>query len=253
MNISAPILGRFGVGLASLVYLIIAFSNAPAQTRSFKWDTELCSVTGTYDAKKYSETQLRNTLSLFTFTDSEADVSMTVWKYEDIAKLDIAAYRRQYEQRSRRLRELDIVRSPYWESLRQERLKEMEQVYELTRTTAVAYTKPEVLKDFPRAETCKMKYARPLIAGGDSLVNAWREVNLSSQKVNADPKRLQDRFDRENASPDRLKFALVETMNFGWWNCAVALVERPQRANDGGADEEFRKLFKRVRQTCDEA
>jgi hypothetical protein len=225
---------------------------ANAQPRTFKWTTELCEVTGTYNSKKYTAAQLRDTLKLFGASSPRIDFQATVWKHEEIAKLDITALDREYEQKSKMIRELNIVKVPFWENLRQATLKEMQQYYELSKVTAGAYTQPEVIKAYPSAESCKLKYAGPLVAGGERLVAAWREVNLASQKVNADPGRLQQQFDRENASPDRLKLALVETMSFGWWNCANEFIESPKQASDGTAEKEFRKLFIRMRERCDE-
>ena len=55
------------------------------------------------------------------------------------------------------------------------------------------------------------------------------------------------------ASPDRLKFALVETMSFGWWNCANEFIKYDTGDNSQAREREFRKLFIRVRDLgCDE-
>jgi hypothetical protein len=241
-----------GCCLFAAASVAVLAASASAQVKTLKWDTELCSMSGTYDSSKYTETQLRNTLMLFGVAQPRLSLNLHVWKYEDIAKLDIAAFDREYEQKSKQLRELDIVKVPFWQRLRQDLLKEMEQVYQLERTTASAWTRPEALRDYPGAASCKAKYAGPIIAGGDDLVRVWREVNLDSQKKNADPQRLQRQFDLQNASPDRLKYALVETMVYGWGNCANAFVQRPLRASDGTADREFRKLFRKIRERCDE-
>lgn len=238
--------------LLLLLLLLTCVSVVHAQPRTFKWTNELCEMTGTYDSKKYTAAQLRNTLTLFGAAAPRIDFNATVWKYDEIAKLDTAALDREYEQKSKMIRELDIVRLPYWEKLRQATLKELQQYYELSKVTARAYTRPQAINEYPRAESCKLKYAGPMIAGGESLVAAWRQVNLASQKVNASPKVLQERFDRENGSPDRLKFALVETMSFGWWNCANETIERPEQSSNGAAEKEFRKLFTRVKEVCDE-
>jgi len=252
MSIIARMRSRWGF-YVWVVLLVAALSlQAFPQAKVFKWETELCMMTGTYDPAKYTEAQLRNTLMLFGPGQIGLGVGLQVWEFADIAKIDLAAWDKEYEQKSKKLRAMDIVKVPYFESLRRDLLKELEQVHRLTRTTAIAYTRPEVINDYPRAEACKAKYAAPLIAGGEDLVKVWREVNLASQKRNADPKSLQNRFDRENASPDRLKFALVETMNFGWWNCANDTIERAERAHDGTTEKEFRKLFRRVKEMCDE-
>lgn len=249
MSIIALMRSRLGFCVVLMFLLAVC---ASAQGKVFKWETELCMMTGTFDPAKYSEAQLRNTLMLFGPEMIGLGLSLHVWKYEDIAKLDLAAYEKEYAEKSKKLRELDIVKVPYFESLRRDVLKEMEQLYHLTRTTAVAWTRPEVLRDYPGADACKAKFAGPLIAGGEELVKAWRGVNLESQKRNADPKHLQKRFDEENASPDRLKFALVETMVFGWWNCANDARQYVERARDGSADVQFRKLFRRVKEVCED-
>lgn len=235
-----------------VLLVLICSTSASAQLKVFKWTNELCDISGTYDSKKYTEKQLRDTLKLIVPDAPRIDFNAAVWKYDEIAALDLAALDREYEQKAKMLRELDIVKLPYWENLRRSTLNEMQQVYELSKITAQAYTRPVAIKEYPRADSCKLKYADPIISGGESLVAAWREVNLASQKLNADPRRLQERFDRENASPDRLKFALVETMAFGWWNCANETIERPASASDGTAEKEFRKLFIRVKEICSE-
>ncbi|MCC7306589.1 MAG: hypothetical protein IT173_03420 [Acidobacteria bacterium] len=241
--------------MRSILFLFILAVAIPvsAQIKTFKWQSELCDLSGTYDAKKYTPAQLRNTLTLFGANAPRIDFSAAVWRYDEIAGLDLAALDREYEQKSKIIRDLNIVKVPFWERLRQAELKEMQEYYELSKITAQAYTDPNVINSYPRAESCKMKYAGPLIAGGEKLIEAWRRVNLDSQKRNADPKRLQDIWDQQNASPDRLKYARVETMAFGWWNCANALLPHDDAANDGTADAEYKKLFKRVRQRCDEA
>ena len=245
---SGRIFMRFGVSLLVLVFAI----PLNAQNKVFKWPTELCMVTGSYDSKKYTEAQLRDTLVLFPAAVPRLEFDAAVFRYEEIAKLDIATLDREYAEKSRILRSLNIVKTPFWEQLRRAALEEMEQVYQLKKITAQAYTRPEAITEYPRAESCKMKFGGPLIDGGESLIGIWRQVNLDSQKRNADPKRLQQRFDSENASPDRLKFALVETKAFGWWNCANETIDRPEYARDGTVEKEFRKLFTRVKEVRDE-
>lgn len=235
-----------------IVFLLAAVS-VNAQVKTFRWGTEMCDHTGTYSSKKYTEEQLRNTAKLFALDDSlRISANATVWKHEDITKLDVAALDQEYEQKSTLLKTMKIVDTPYWEGIRQAKLKELEQVYKLSRATMQAYTNPAVLRDYPVAESCKLKYAGPLTLGGESLIGAWRQVNLDSQKRNVDPGRLQRRFDEENASPDRLKFALVETMSFGWWNCANEFVDYERKGSDGTAEEQFKKLFIRVKSQCDQ-
>lgn len=103
------------------------------------------------------------------------------------------------------------------------------------------------MADYSGAPQCVKEYAGPIARGGEDLVEAWRKVNLASQSKNIDPQRLQRRFDEQNASPDRLKFALVETMSFGWWNCAIGEVQFASTNDTDKTLREFKKLFRKVR------
>lgn len=240
--------------LIALMIISLAFVSASAQTRTFKWSDELCEYSGTYSAKKYNEVKLRNTHRLLFSQDfSLTSVDATVWKYEDIAKLDPASVEVRYKDLVDELEHYEYVSTPFTDAVRAARLKEIRQVYQLIRTTMAAYTDATVIRKYQGAEACKLNYGEPLIAGGDSLIAAWRKVNLDSQKKNASPERLQKRWDTENASPDRLKFALVETMSFGWWNCANQEIKYADETYGAKADKEFKKLFIRTRTIrCDE-
>jgi hypothetical protein len=225
-----------------------------AQTSTFRWDTELCRFSGTYKAQQYTKQQLENTVRLMRPGEFGLDTTnVTVWTFDEIAGLDVSALDQKHEKAIAELKTLKIVPSPYWEGVRRSKIREIEQAYSLARPTMVAYTKPEVLRDYTQANSCKVKFAEPLIAGGDRLLAVWRVVNEDSRKKNADPERLRRIFDQQMASPDRLKFARVEVMSFGWWNCANQFIQYDQGDNSPAREREFRKLFIRVRNLgCDE-
>lgn len=232
---------------------MVLSATAAAQRGMLRWNTELCEFSGTYNARKYSAAQLRNTLKLFSPGEFGLNVDATVWRFEDIGALDVAKLDRQYEAVMADLKSLEIVKSPYWESVRQKKINEINEVYRLSRVTMQAYTKPAVLRDYQGAEVCKANFAEPLIAGGDRLLSAWRGVNEDSRARNADPDRLRRIFDEQNVSRDRLRFARVEVMSFGWWNCANNFIEYEDGMAGVRHEREFKKLFTRVRTVrCDE-
>jgi len=232
-----------------LLFPVLTFG----QVRTFRWNTELCRFSGTYDSKKYTKEQLENTARLMRPGEFGLDYSVAVWNYDEIARLDLAALDRKYEDAVSKLKPLKIVASPFWENVRKKKIREIEQVYRLSRATLLGYTDPAKLREYVGADSCKTKFAEPVIAGGDRLLAAWRVVNEDSRKKNADPGRLKRLFDQQMASPDRMKFALVEVMNFGWWNCANEFVQYDQGDNSQAREREFRKLFIRVRNLgCDE-
>ena len=62
---------------------------------------------------------------------------------------------------------------------------------------------------------------------------------------------LQQRFDERYASADRDKWALIEVLSFGWWNCVNSSI--PYVDSDGTPEQEFKKLFvKVVEKDCEE-
>ncbi|MGI8639446.1 MAG: hypothetical protein ACR2MG_05770 [Pyrinomonadaceae bacterium] len=48
-----------------IAILILCNAAAFAQTKKFRWTTELCELESVYDAKKYTEMQLKDTMRLF--------------------------------------------------------------------------------------------------------------------------------------------------------------------------------------------
>ncbi len=238
--------------IAIILFIIPAVAHG--QRNTFTWDDALCSFVGTYDARKYSEKQLRNTAKLFLPEESQSLPPATVWRYEHIADLNVDYLDRKYKAAREELAAMRIVETPYWEGVRKRQIESLDEIYRLKRTTLMAYRKPAVIAEYNGATACKAKYAGPLAAGGDELVRAWREVNLDSQSKNASPESLQKRFDLQNQSPDRFKFALVETMAFGWWNCANAVMRDGPAFADNTVDmeKEFRKLFTTIADECDE-
>lgn len=234
--------------------MFLLVSALHAQTKVFKWNDETCEYEGAYDSKKYSLNQIRNTQRLLSYDGFRlSTANATVWKHDEIAKLDTAAVDAEYKEIIDELEHLEYVSTAYTDSVRNAKLKEARELYRLVRTTMAAYTDPAVLRGYAGAESCRIAYGEPIIAGGDKLIAAWRKVNLDSQSRNGDPQRLQKRWEQENASPDRLKFALVETMSFGWWNCANELIPRSDVGTSDRTAREFKKLFIRVKTLqCDE-
>ncbi|MEZ5308371.1 MAG: hypothetical protein R2684_14595 [Pyrinomonadaceae bacterium] len=228
-----------------LVFAIIAFAavSASAQVKKMKWDSEFCQYEGTYDSKKYSESQLRATIKLL---DSFGSVSLmtesNAWEYEDIDKLSVEKLDAEYKTVRKEFEDLDIVDVEYWKDLKKQKLAAIDQEYKMSRAQILGYKDPARLLDFECAESCKTEYVEPLIAGGDKLLEAWRKLIEKRAKDNASE---MTRYTAENASPDRLKYAQISVMTFGWSNCAndsIKYIEFDETHN-----KEFEKLFKKVR------
>lgn len=230
-----------------LLALLSFAVSAHAQTKTFRWSSELCEHVATYDSKKYTVAQLRDTMKLMDYTMSSLSKYPSVWKWEDIEKLDVEALDAEYKVKTEKLKALNVVAVPYFQNAKNAQLKELEQSYTLGRAKLLAFRTPEVLRDYPAAEACKLKFVEPLIAKDQSLLKVWLDVSMDSRSRNGDPDRLKRIFDEQMASPDKIKFAIIEVMGFGFGNCANALIERDEGGSDGSHEREFRKLFKRVR------
>lgn len=236
-----------------LTVLFLAAVAVPAQLKKYRWDEEFCTFEGTYNARNYTAAQLKNTHRLWTTQDFYLDdFNATAFKIEDIAKLPSVAYlEADFRRKTDALQRLDIVKTPYWSEFKKRKLKSLEQQLELARSAILAYTKPAEMKKLTFADKCVQKFANPLIAGGDDLLNLWRAVNEDLRRKNADPDRVRRDFEAQSASPDRFKYAQVEVITFGWWNCVNEYVDR-------GDDYEvmaknYNKLFTKVREiNCDE-
>ncbi len=235
----------------TLALLLLATLAVSAQTRTFRWQDELCTYEGTYDAAKVSLAQLKNTLALAQSGSYSLDGDSTVWKYEDIAKLDVAALDLEFKKKAAELKSLDVAKTPYWQELKAAKLRELEQVHRLERTTMRGYKDPAALLEYKAAPACTVRWAQPINAGGDQLLNAWRAVNEESRAKNSDPERLKRIFENQLKSPDRLRYALLEVMTFGWSNCANALIEYV--VYDEAPVKAYKELFTKVRTiNCEE-
>jgi len=226
-------------------------SVAYAQTRIYKWGNDFCAFESTYNAKKYTVAQLNDTRKLLTlnFFPNSIDPTPRTWK--EVKALKVETLDAEYKQRTGELKNLNIIKTAYWEALRKRHLKELEEVYLLSRASILGYDDPARLKDVKFAGACVQKYAEPLIKGGDDLLAAWLSVNENSRKQNASPERIENIYNEQFNSPERMQYAQIEVMTFGWWNCVNALIDR--ESNEPQSEKEFKKLFVKTKEIeCEE-
>jgi len=240
----------------ALLFIVFALANAPAsaQVKKFQWEDEICVFEGIYDARLYTEKQLENTYKLWYSQDYEMELyQAAVFEYEDIGRLRTpSSLDAEYARKAAALRKLEVVNTAFWKAFKQKKLKALEQDYQLARASVQAYQKPKALREVTFAEACVQKFAPPLIAGGDELLRIWREVNIDSRKKNASPEAVRKNFEEQLASADKFKYAQVEVITFGWWNCVNARIDR---GGEGSVpSKNFWKLFKHVNRIgCDYA
>jgi hypothetical protein len=230
--------------LATLLFL--SSSLVFGQSNKFKWNTELCEYEGIYDTHKYSAFQLKNTYRLWFSEDFRIYTSATVWSYEDIPNLSLYSLDNEYLIKSQELKTLDIIQSDFWEAYKQRKIKDLDDYYKLSRITIQGYNYPSILKQYSIADSCIAKYADALVIGGNKLLETWRQLNVESRINNASPEAIKAKFNQQYNSTEKYKYAIVEIMNFGWWNCAIRYLDEPD-TNDLKARENFDRLFIKIK------
>lgn len=239
--------------LIALFILLAANMFVSAKTKRFVWENEICAYEGWYNDALYTEKQLENTYRLWYSQDFE----LFVWKGERQVgglrqPITLAWLDYQYALKSAALRTLEVVKTPYWQNVKRKKLEALERRYMLERLTFQASENPSVLTKLKFAGECLEKYAAPLMANDTSLLRIWREENELSRKESVYAEDIRKDFEARMASADRLKYARAEVLTGGWWNCVDSKIE--PRNDDGVMHRNFRKLFKRVRETgCDYA
>ena len=242
-----------------VIFCFLTFLNLEgyAQTKKFKWSYGLCEHVGTYDSTKYTEKQLFDTEKL-TYQHPELSLSYDAAPntLENIDKLDVKNLDAEYRKRLKEWENLDLVEGELWENLRQKYIENLKEDYQRSRVTVLAYKNPAVLREIKTLKICENQYTNPLIAGGDYLLTTWLKLNLDQRAINADPERVKKEYEEKYASPDRLRYARLDVMRFGWWNCSMYTNTDGSYSceTDFKQDytEEFSKLFKNVESDCDE-
>lgn len=239
--------------LLTLLLLSTAFS-AAAQTKIYKWDDELCSYQGTYDSKKITAAQLKNCQRLVLLYEFNITSSPMVFKPEDItAGLHPEELEKEFAEKNTALKLLDLPKTPFWQGYKTAMLKEQQQRYDFYRMAYKAYVNAGELRQFqPKNEKARY-YAAALVAGGDSLLKAWDVLQKELAKTNGDPARLQREYKERLASSEKMDYAFVDVMTFGWFNSANDDIETADKKYGQLTGKEWNKLFLKSRTLhCDE-
>lgn len=231
---------------------ILILTNTNAQNAKFTWVTELCEYEGTYNKTLYTDTQLNNTYLLWFSSYFRITTPCTAWYPDDIEKLNFDSLDKEYKLKSTELKDLDIVKTPFWEQYRQRELKNLSEYYKLGRITMQGYRNPAILKELSGADSCLNLYADALLSGGDKLITVWQQLHQQQLEKNGSPVKLNARFNEKYNSSLKLEYARLEVINYGWWNCAVRTIDYSFEHYDF-SKENFDKLFAKIKTVqCDE-
>ena len=129
-------------------------------------------------------------------------------------------------------------------------LAELEGSYQLRKITIEAYKDPQVLLNNQFTNYCK-QYAEALSSNDSTKrLSTWKKLAEEQKEKNGNPEFFMKNFQEKFNSANKLVYAKIELMAFGWWNCANHQI--PHIDRDGGMEEEFNKLFTNIKSACDE-
>jgi len=212
------------------------------QNSKFIWFDELCKYESIYNTTLYSENQILNCYSLLILDEFRIHNTPFVFKPEDIMRLNLDTLDNEYKKESQKLKSLDLPKNKVWETVKNKKLGELEQIYTLSRIAYKAYLDsiPTILKQFKKSDTCLIKHSDALISGGDKLLKDWYFITSLQAARNAFPQKIWDTYNEQLHSKNKFLYAKIEVTTFGWWNCALNHIEYFDNTH---AVEDFKKLF----------
>lgn len=212
--------------ILSVLFFILVFSTSgySQKNKTFKWADDCCEYEGSYDPSKVTEAQLKNTFNLF-FWGYTLETRQCAFELKNVGKLNIDSLTNEYARKTLQVSNLKILEGEYWENLRKDVIKQLNQEFYAKKITLLAHADPSILLTYSGRDSCLIKYGNAIAAGGDLILEAWRELLEDQCSRNADPGRLRREFDEQYNSSDKYKYALVELLTFGWWNCINHSIE----------------------------
>ena len=244
--------------LLLIALAIFSTSLTTAKTASFTWQDELCEFKGQYNNQKYSEQQLKDTLSMLQLRHGvQLHSHSYAFHPQDIARIHLPAIHQEYRQQKKYLLGLQPVALPEFQQLKKHLLQNLEREHKHHYLTAVAFTAPQKLLIPDYDQQC-LDIAKALNAKNTAslIKNAQRSAHRENQrelKLGNDPKFIAQRdqeFQSKLKTTDAVQHAKIQLIR-EWTNCA-----NPYAADAESAPLEqiFRSnVFLKVKEVyCDE-
>lgn len=222
-----------------------------ALMQTFTWQDEACTSTGSYKTGTYTSQQLRDTYQLVNGFLITTTVAPFYLKHYNDAFFRHAAKHlaREHDSLASVLHGLDVVPTPFWRKIKRLREAELAESYALDQAALDGYFQPASWLSNRYYAHCS-DYATALASTDTAVViKAWRKLVDAEKINNGIPEELAAAFTAEVASPERLRYAKVALMTFGWSNCANAQRKYPDLSDQYSLYANFTKLFTRIRQS----
>ncbi len=221
----------------------------PADTlAAYSWETELCHHSGRYNPRKYSKEELDNVQKLL-FGNAMLNTNTTVYRPDDLGKANTDTLTAEYTRQIRLYRTMRVVPQPMWLMLKRQAIQEVEDDYKVHKLYVAAVANPAILLN-ASPSSCK-KYIEGLATSNDSLtLRNWRGFVEEQKLRSGSSSPYTERYNRESNSPDHLRYAKVELLTFGWFNCMNTSTQRVKPTEE--MYRQFSQLFSDVTTKCDD-
>lgn len=241
-----------------LATLLAGYTGTNAQTGVFKWQDVMCNYESTFDTRKVTLQQLKGAYLLASASAPDwyktNFFGKTVTKVKDIERLSLDNLKAEYAASKELITKLHLPKTGNWERYRQDRLKIIEERYELKTIIYKAYlSDPAALYTYKHQDSCMIYYADAINKGGEALLEAWYKDQEEFFKQNNFTSGWE-LYIKERESEDRYLLAKIRLLTYGWYNCAnrrAKIYENVSGDNEDKRVEELKKLFLRTKKTCD--
>lgn len=254
------------------ILLFLFFMNALSQAQAkksgskqkpklerFSYGTDNCDNVGYFNPNKYTSKQIKGAYALYIRDFSlQGPVAFTPASLVEIRNNFLQHSKdldSQYQEAKLRFEKIqDIPNTKFWKDLKVNVGKNLEWSYHFEKKMLAAYRDVNTLKNSPYSAACS-KYVEALTTK-DRLkkLAVWKELAISSSKKNADPERIIQEFETNSKSKERNLYGDLELLNFGFSNCEYnnSTVKKVITVHDKADDQEFEKLFEKIKSDCEE-
>ncbi|MPM46133.1 hypothetical protein SDC9_92831 [bioreactor metagenome] len=213
-----------------------------SQNNIYEWGEGMTFYKGWIDTTRISLNQI-DSIHQYLF-DWPMDIleATSIWKIEQMDSVSTSKLDAFFVDRMSLYYSMTVPESAFWDSLVDFRIQELRSMYLAYSEFLKGFNDPEFLLD-PSHPECE-KYALPLNGNEESLLSAWRSLIDQMKENNGYPGLLESKYQEQLSSPDMLKYARLDLMRYGWWNCRNQYVYYHE--DDNRIEEEFEKLFIKV-------
>lgn len=221
----------------------------------FNFSTELCDNKGHFNSGKYSKEELEGTYKLWFQMDGVLLSTPSVFNLNSLQKVRtekdeiLTQLDKDFASQKKVLENLKVVKDPYWEHIKTQKLQELLDEYEFRKTEIQAFSNPSILINNRLSKSCQ-NFVKALTSDETQMIEEWRKLREEISKKNGNPKRIMDEFEEHLNSPNKKDYAIVDLITFGWGNCANEGVNRTE--HDEKMNDKFNSLFIKIDSICDE-